>query len=148
MRLQFRSVELTSTIMDVQNANTVAVAYDDFCGALAAQNLQALWSMQKQLMPEVPVPTTVPWQWKWKTILPLAKRAGEIITIERGGDRRVLALANPGLNGLPFTSTTLWGAIQYLGPGETAPAHRHTPSAIRFVMVGKGAYTTVDGDAC
>ena len=51
-------------------------------------------------------------------------------------------------NGLPFTSTTLWGAIQYLGPGETAPAHRHTPSAIRFVMTGSGVYTTVDGDAC
>ena len=50
--------------------------------------------------------------------------------------------------GCPFTSTTLWGAIQYLGPGETAPAHRHTPSAIRFVMTGSGVYTTVDGDAC
>jgi len=81
-------------------------------------------------------------------IYPLAKRAGELITIERGGDRRVLALANPGLRGLPFTSTTLWGAIQYLGPGETAPAHRHTPSAIRFVMTGSGVYTTVNGDAC
>ena len=95
-----------------------------------------------------PLPSTQPWLWKWDTIFPLAKRAGEIITIERGGDRRVLALANPGLNGLPFTSTTLWGAIQYLGPGENAPAHRHTPSAIRFVMTGSGVYTTVDGDAC
>ena len=70
------------------------------------------------------------------------------MTIERGGDRRVLALANPGLAGLPYTSSTLWGAIQYLGPGEAAPAHRHTPSAIRFVMVGSGVYTTVNGDAC
>jgi gentisate 1,2-dioxygenase len=99
-------------------------------------------------MPNVPLPATQPWLWQWDTIYPLAKRAGEIITIERGGDRRVLALANPGLHGLPFTSSTLWGAIQYLGPGETAPAHRHTPSAIRFVMVGSGVYTTVNGDAC
>ena len=38
--------------------------------------------------------------------------------------------------------------IQYLGPGESAPAHRHTPSAIRFVMTGSSVYTTVDGDAC
>ena len=89
-------------------------------------------------MPDVPIPSTLPWLWKWDTVLPLAKRAGEIITIERGGDRRVLALANPGLHGLPFTSTTLWGALQYLGPGENAPAHRHTPSAIRFVMSGSG----------
>jgi gentisate 1,2-dioxygenase len=136
------------TSIDVERAHTVEVGYDEFCGALAARDLKALWSMQTQLMPEVPVPATQPWLWKWDTIYPLAKRAGEIITLERGGDRRVLALANPGLHGLPFTSSTLWGAIQYLGPRESAPAHRHTPSAIRFVMVGSGVYTTVDGDAC
>ena len=97
----------------------------------------------------LPLPTTRPWLWKWDEVLPLARRAGEIITLERGGDRRVLAFANPGLHGLPFTSTTtLWGAIQYLGPHESAHAHRHTPSAIRFVMTGSGAYTTVNGDAC
>jgi gentisate 1,2-dioxygenase len=130
------------------SADAVEVDYHEFCGALAARDLKALWSLQTQLMPNVPVPTTRPWLWKWDTVYPLAKRAGEIITIERGGDRRVLALANPGLNGLPYTSTTLWGALQYLGPHEKAPAHRHTPSAIRFVMTGEGVYTTVDGDAC
>ena len=112
--------------IDVSSANTVEVGYDEFCGALAAHDLQALWSLQRKIMPDVPIPSTQPWLWKWDTIFPLAKRAGEIITIERGGDRRVLALANPGLNGLPFTSTTLWGAIQYLGPGEIgarAPSH-------------------------
>ena len=134
--------------IDVSSAQAVEVGYDEFCGALASHDLQALWSLQRKLMPDVPIPSTLPWLWKWDTVLPLAKRAGEIITIERGGDRRVLALANPGLHGLPFTSTTLWGALQYLGPGENAPAHRHTPSAIRFVMSGSGVYTTVDGDAC
>ena len=108
--------------IDVNSANTVEVGYDEFCGALAAHDLQALWSLQRKIMPDVPLPSTQPWLWKWDTVFPLAKRAGEIITIERGGDRRVLALANPGLNGLPFTSTTLWGAVQYLGPGESAPA--------------------------
>jgi gentisate 1,2-dioxygenase len=134
--------------IDVTHPQTVEVGYDEFCGALAARDLKALWSIQTQLMPNMPLPATQPWLWRWDTIYPLAKRAGEIITIERGGDRRVLALANPGLHGLPFTSTTLWGAIQYLGPGESAPAHRHTPSAIRFVLVGSGVYTTVNGDAC
>ncbi len=126
---------------------TVEVGYDEFCGALAARDLQPLWKIAKQLMPDVPLPTTQPWLWKWDDILPLAKRAGEIITLDRGGDRRVLAFANPGLRGLPFTSTTLWGAVQYLGPRESAPAHRHSPSAIRFVMTGSGVYTTVNGDA-
>ncbi|HYZ01486.1 MAG TPA: cupin domain-containing protein [Candidatus Binatia bacterium] len=134
--------------IDINSAQTVEVGYDEFCGALAARDLRPLWPIAKQLMPNVPLPTTQPWLWKWDTVLPLAKRAGEIITLERGGDRRVLSFANPGLGGLPYTTTTLWGAYQYLGPGETAPAHRHTPSAIRFVLTGGGVYTTVDGDAC
>ncbi|HEU5439963.1 MAG TPA: cupin domain-containing protein [Ktedonobacterales bacterium] len=134
--------------LDISHAQTVAVGYDEFCGALAAHDLQPLWKIAKQLMPEVPLPTTQAWLWKWDDVLPLAKRAGELITLERGGDRRVLALANPGLRGLPFTSTTLWGALQYLGPRESAPAHRHTPNAVRFVLTGSGVYTTVNGDAC
>lgn len=134
--------------IDISRTQTVAVGYDEFCGALAARDLKPLWKIAKQLMPQVPLPTTQAWLWKWDDVLPLAKRAGELITLERGGDRRVLALANPGLGGLPFTSTTLWGALQYLGPRESAPAHRHTPSAIRFVLTGKGVYTTVNGDAC
>ncbi len=136
------------TQIDVSSTHTVEVGYDEFCGALAARDLKALWSMQTQLMPEMPLPATLPWLWKWDTIFPLAKRAGELITLEHGGDRRVLAFSNPGLGGLPFTSSTLWGAIQYLGPRESAPAHRHSPSAIRFVMAGTGVYTTVNGDAC
>jgi gentisate 1,2-dioxygenase len=133
---------------DIQQTHTVEVGYDEFCGALAARDLQPLWKIARQLMPDVPLPTTRAWLWKWDDVLPLARRAGELITLERGGDRRVLALANPGLRGLPFTSTTLWGALQYLGPHESAPAHRHTPSAIRFVLTGRGVYTTVNGDAC
>ncbi|WP_208024583.1 cupin domain-containing protein [Amycolatopsis pithecellobii] len=58
----------------------------------------------------------------------------------------MLVLANPGLDGMPFTSSTLWGAIQYLGPRETAPAHRHTAAALRFVLEGSGVFTTVNGD--
>ncbi len=134
--------------INISHAHTVEVGYDEFCGALAAHDLKPLWKIARQLMPEVPLPTTQPWLWKWDDVLPLAKRAGELITLERGGDRRVLALANPGLKGLPFTSTTLWGALQYLGPHESAPAHRHTPNAIRFVLSGSGVFTTVNGDAC
>src|SRR5213083_347784 len=32
--------------------------------------------------------------------------------------------------------------------GEVAPAHRHSPTAIRFMLHGEGAYTTVDGQKC
>jgi gentisate 1,2-dioxygenase len=128
--------------------DTLAVAYEEFCGALAAKDLQPLWTQASELMPARPYPATKAWLWQWRSLLPLAEKAGELVTIDKGGDRRVLALANPGLNGLPFTSSTLWGAVQYLGPHEQALAHRHTPSALRFVMEGSGVWTTVDGDAC
>src|SRR5207302_10108561 len=90
----------------ISSAHTVEVGYDEFCGALAARDLQPLWKMARRLMPVAPLPTTRPWIWRWADTLPLARRAGELITVDRGGDRRVLAFANPGLNGLPFTSTT------------------------------------------
>lgn len=131
----------------IETRDTVEVGYDEFCGALAAKDLQPLWTQAGRLMPPQPVPSTIAWLWKWSTVLPLAEKAGQLITLERGGDRRVLAFANPGLGGLPYTSSTLWGAIQYLGPHETAAAHRHTPSALRFVLEGEGVWTTVQGDA-
>ena len=134
--------------MATPTRDTLEVSYDEFCGALAAKDLQPLWTQAARLMPPEPIPRTLPWLWKWTSVLPLAQRAGELIPIGRGGERRVLALANPGLGGLPYTSSTLWGAYQYLGAHESAPAHRHTPSALRFVVEGTGVWTTVDGDAC
>jgi gentisate 1,2-dioxygenase len=43
---------------------------------------------------------------------------------------------------------TLSVALQYLLPGETAPAHRHTPNALRFMLQGEGAYTIVQDEKC
>lgn len=119
-----------------------------FYAEVAALDLQPLWTQTRDLMPPSPRPATRPWLWRWQAVHRLCERAGALVPIERGGERRVLSLSNPGLDGLPFASSTLWGAFQYLGPGESAPAHRHTPGAIRFVIEGQGAWTTVDGDAC
>ncbi|MGH9271976.1 MAG: cupin domain-containing protein, partial [Ilumatobacteraceae bacterium] len=54
--------------------------------------------------------------------------------------------ANPGLDGRPFATPTLWAAVQYLMPGEVAPEHRHTQHAFRFVIEGDGVWTSVNGD--
>src|SRR6266487_487118 len=121
---------------------------DQFYADVAGYDLKPLWPVAQELMPLEPKPRTVPWLWRWKTLRELAERSGELITIDRGGDRRVLSLANPGLDGAPYATSTLWGAVQYLNPGEHAAAHRHTPGAIRFVLEGDGVSTTVDGDAC
>ncbi len=111
-------------------------------------HLQGLWTQAADLMPGVPTPKAVPWIWHADDLLPIADRCGELITIERGGERRAIALANPGLGGRPYATPTLWAALQHLGPRESAPAHRHMANAVRFVLEGEGVWTTVDGDAC
>jgi gentisate 1,2-dioxygenase len=111
-------------------------------------NLQPLWTQNRSLLTRQPRPRAIPWLWRHAEYLPIAERSRQLITLSRGGDRRVLAMANPGLGGAPFATPTLWAAIQYLGAREKAPGHRHTPGAIRFVLEGSGTFTTVDGDAC
>ena len=121
---------------------------DRFYADVAAGDLQPLWTQTRNLMPDEPRPAAKPWLWRWKLVRPLCARAGDLVPIERGGERRVLSLQNPGLGGRPYAAGTLWGALQCLGPRETAPAHRHTPGAIRWVLEGEGVWTTVNGDAC
>jgi gentisate 1,2-dioxygenase len=119
-------------------------AVDDLYADMAAASLQPLW-LQHGLLTKTPGRLT-PYLWRWKSLRDLAERSGELIGIDRGGDRRVLALAHPDLGGLPFATHTLWGAVQFLRGGELAPAHRHSPAALRFVLEGSGVWTLVNGD--
>ena len=75
-------------------------------------------------------------------------KAGELTPIEKA-ERRVLVLANPG-HGLEKmqASAAMYLGMQLLLPGEWAPAHRHTPNAVRMVVEGTGAWSTVDGEKC
>ncbi|WP_326553201.1 cupin domain-containing protein [Micromonospora sp. NBC_01813] len=116
--------------------------YTDFDAA----GLKPLWTVRAGLMPVAPTPRAVPHVWPWDRLLPLAARAGDLVPVGRGGERRAIALANPGLPGDPFATATLWAAVQYLGPREVAPAHRHSQNAFRFVLEGEGVWTVVDGD--
>ncbi len=118
----------------------------DYRDALAAQNLVPLWpSLRALLPPHKPQAATRATHWPYAGLRPLLLRAGELTPIERA-ERRVLVLANPG-HGLEKmqASPAIYLGMQLLLPGEWAPAHRHTPNAVRMVVEGRGAYTTVDG---
>ncbi|MEU5108100.1 cupin domain-containing protein [Streptomyces sp. NPDC021354] len=110
------------------------------------QLLVPLWTEIGELMPAHPSSRALPHLWRWNDLLPSAERAGRLVPVGRGGERRAIALANPGLGGQPFATPTLWAAIQYLNPNEDAPVHRHTQHAFRFVVEGEGVWTVVDGD--
>ena len=112
----------------------------------AAENLIPLWTQVGDLMPVHPKSRAVPHLWKWARLLPLAEASGHLVPVGRGGERRAIGLANPGLAPNAYISPTLWAAIQYLGPRETAPEHRHSQNAFRFVVEGEGVWTVVNGD--
>lgn len=109
-------------------------------------HLMPLWEFEAEIMGLTPRPRTRAWLWRWSDLYSIAERAGELVPVERGGDRRAVALANPGLGGQPHATATLWAAVQWLNGREVAPAHRHTSQAIRFIIDGAGSYSTVEGD--
>jgi gentisate 1,2-dioxygenase len=121
----------------------------DYVEALRELNLVPLWpSLRAVLPPERPRPLTRPTCWSYEALRPLLMRAGELTPIEKA-ERRVLVLANPG-HGLDNmkASAAMYLGMQLLMPGEWAPSHRHTPNAVRMVVEGEGAWTTVDGEKC
>jgi gentisate 1,2-dioxygenase len=135
---------LTGTDHVVQDETAAAI--ERLRADMASSHLVPLWELEAEIMGLTPKPLTQPWLWQWKSLYEIAERAGELVPVERGGDRRAVALANPGQAGLPYATSTLWAAVQWLNGREVAPAHRHTSQAIRFIIDGAGSYSTVEGD--
>ncbi|WP_188740988.1 cupin domain-containing protein [Shewanella inventionis] len=116
---------------------------------LEANNLVPLWPNMRAVLPhKVPTRNTETMTWRYNDIRPLLIEAGDLTPIEKA-ERRVLVLANPGhgLNNMQATPSIYMG-MQLILPGETAPNHRHTPNAVRIIVEGEGAYTTVNGEPC
>ena len=107
--------------------------------------LTPLWEVLHALVPSEPGVRTQCAHWRWSEVKPFLDASGRIISAEEAV-RRVLILENPGWPGASRTTSTLYAGLQLILPGEVAPSHRHTQSALRFVVSGQGAYTAVDGE--
>jgi len=108
-----------------------------------AAHMYGLWELASQMTAH-PEPQMVPYMWRWPLLQSIIDESGEAVPV--GDERRALQLFNPGLGGRWATTNNLIAAVQVLLPGEVARAHRHTPTAIRFIIEGSGAYTAVDGE--
>ncbi len=115
----------------------------DFYRRIGPLELAPLWERLKGLVPREPTPAGVPHRWRYAEVRPFVMEAAEHISAEEA-ERRVLLLENPGLRGGSQITNTLFAGLQLIMPGEVAPRHRHTQSALRFIVEGDGAYTTVD----
>lgn len=112
---------------------------------MSPHHLTPLWEVLHALVPSQPQTPCQPALWRYDDVRPFLMRAGQAITAQEA-IRRVLILENPALRGQSCITQSLYAGLQLILPGEIAPSHRHTQSALRFIVEGAGAYTTVDGE--
>ncbi len=115
--------------------------------AIQPLSLAPLWTRYHQLLTPTPRGKAFPYIWRYADLRPYLLQAGKLISTQEA-ERRVFMLLNPGLEGAAATTPTLFAGMQLILPGEIAHAHRHSPTAIRMIVEGSGAYTAVDGERC
>ena len=121
-----------------------AAGTGELSDAAAANSMVPLWDIYHRLMSTEPAPACDPAYWNYAEIRPLLSRVAREVSTEEA-ERRVLLLRNPGLP-KPFATHLLGCGLQILLGGETEAPHRHTPSALRLVLEGRGAYTTTNDE--
>ncbi|RFU34039.1 hypothetical protein B7463_g2330, partial [Scytalidium lignicola] len=133
----------SQTQTEMAPASLSADPTEQLLANLESQHTKPLWAQMSKLNPPLPNPTTIPHLWQYEKIRPHLLRAGELVT-EKQAERRVAMLINPARDA-PYTTDTLYAGLQLVMPNETAPAHRHTAFAMRFIIEGSGGFTAVHG---
>jgi len=123
----------------------ISSARQDLYRRMDKHNTAPLWEVLHGLIPDEPVTRCKPCLWKYRDVRPYITEAGKLITAKEA-IRRVLVLENPGMRGESCITQSLYAGLQLILPGEIAPSHRHSQSALRFIVEGSGAYTAVDGE--
>jgi gentisate 1,2-dioxygenase len=127
-----------------QNVETSA-SRQAFYERIAVDHMTPLWEVLHALVPPSPASPAVAHQWKYAEVRDRIMESGTLISAAEA-ERRVLILENPALRGQSCITSSLYAGLQLIMPGEIAPAHRHSQSALRLVLDGEGAYTSVDGE--
>lgn len=127
---------------------TTAQALDALYAEMARLRIQGLWQLGDEIQATRPKVRAVPYVWRGEDVRRVLLRAGELVKHSEAAERRTVRLVNPGIPESHSATHTLAAAVQLLLPGEVAPTHRHTPAAVRFMLQGHGAYTTVAGERC
>ena len=118
---------------------------DAYYRRIAQANLTPLWELMSALVPEHPHSPCLPAIWRYQEVRPWLMESGSLISA-REAVRRVLILENPGIPKSSAITQSLYAGLQLILPGEVAPSHRHTQSALRLIVEGAGAFTAVEGE--
>ena len=139
---------MSTATAKVDRAASLEALHED----IARKNMFPFWANSagpgndevKRLMGAAP--RAQPFLWSYaETIEPLLVKAAKLVTTVES-ERRSLILVNPGLAPRRATVTTMYTAYRLNDPNEVMPAHRHSPSAIRFGLTGKQNFTGVEGE--
>lgn len=130
----------------VHGANDTLRAFD---AKLATHSMRGQWSAEPMLQASIggPQPAGKPYLWSWSLVETLLAEAGAALP-ESMESRRSLLFNNPGLQ-IPSITQTMNMGFQQILPGETAWTHRHSITALRFIVEGSpNAKTVVAGEPC
>lgn len=105
---------------------------DEMHQKFAELGLKGYWQNQRETH------RVEPRLWRWEDVHPALLEASQVIRLGDEAFRRNVSLITE--------SRTVVMGFQIVLPGEAAPAHRHTNTALRFVVKGGGAYTTSNGE--
>ena len=117
-----------------------------FYKKIDGENLSALWNVLGDLITPEPKSACRPHLWKFELDPRVHDRSGQADHSQ--GSRAASPGAGKSGPARPIEkiTTSLFAGVQMVIPGDVAPAHRHSQSALRFVLEGEGAYTSVDGE--
>src|SRR5258708_8207881 len=132
--------EATAGRANVEDTPELLAYYDELDGLDAG----ALWTVANKIEPWQPKSASVPVLWRYRDLRARVLKSLELVEPDKAG-RRVVYLVNPGRREVAAAVGWLYSGLQVMNPGEVASAHRHSASALRFIMEGAGAYTIVDG---
>ncbi|MBL8379953.1 MAG: cupin domain-containing protein [Burkholderiales bacterium] len=117
---------------------------DGLYRAFDALGMEGGWHRRRPALWAEPAQNFMPARWRYREVKPILEAAGALVSTEFA-ERRNLTMTNPAPGNIYPTLRTLVAAYQLVKAGETARSHRHTPNALRLILDGTGATTTVDG---
>lgn len=131
--------------MDTHTVTAQVETVEEMIAGFGQYNLMAGWDVLAQEVPKEPTSTATPCHWSYADVREQLFLAGKLVPPENA-ERRILVMANPGLDGRPATTPTIFTDMQLVLPGEETNIHRHTPSALRFMIEGEGSYAMTAGE--
>ena len=123
---------------------------EEFGVRVKADNMIGQWTFEPLLDAAIggPTPRGIGYVWPWDVARQRLTEASEALG-PSGVGRCNLTFLNPGITqGAPGSTHTISAGVQIMRAQEVCWSHRHSMSALRFVIEGNPeAYTAVDGEA-